>query len=388
MSKLTRRLAQEIVRRTMNVIQYNVNVMDEHGVIIGSGDNRRIGQLHEGAVIAIERRGRFEVDADLQEKLSGVQHGTNLVIEFQNEVVGVIGITGNPIEVEKYGQLVKMTAEMYLEQLYLQEQAQWDKRLREDFLLSVIHASPADYPMMKDQAKRLGIDLSIPRIACILELQDDQTGDEVQALHMLQQVVSVLQQRESVDTITIRNSSQVVWLQRVLSGRDMQERIHKGINTLLVSARDKWNPSVKVAIGKAYSDLEGLIKCYTSARDALYAGRVISPEQTVYDANDFINETLFVNLKPTWNTDELVELAASFVKQDKLGELWQTLLTYIEENGDQQLIASKLSIHRNTLRYRLQRIYEITDKDPWNLRDLFTLQTAMWLYLYRKITPK
>lgn len=47
---LDSRLAQEIVTRTMRIIDCNVNIMDSKGYIIGSGDPERIGELHEGAL--------------------------------------------------------------------------------------------------------------------------------------------------------------------------------------------------------------------------------------------------------------------------------------------------------------------------------------------------
>ncbi|WP_420916569.1 PucR family transcriptional regulator [Paenibacillus thiaminolyticus] len=68
-----------------------------------------------------------------------------------------------------------------------------------------------------------------------------------------------------------------------------------------------------------------------------------------------------------------------FAQEDKSGELQQTLQAYYEENGEQRRIAERLAIHRNTLRYRLQRIHEATGKDPKHFRDLYTLMTARWL---------
>lgn len=37
--KLSKAIAQRIVLEMMNVIPYNINVMDENGTIIGGGDN-------------------------------------------------------------------------------------------------------------------------------------------------------------------------------------------------------------------------------------------------------------------------------------------------------------------------------------------------------------
>lgn len=50
MSTIEARLAQDIVDRTMRIIPFNVNVMDGRGIILGSGETSRIGELHSGAL--------------------------------------------------------------------------------------------------------------------------------------------------------------------------------------------------------------------------------------------------------------------------------------------------------------------------------------------------
>ena len=56
MATLTKGIAQEIVNRTMQILNYNINVMDEYGVIVGSGDKDRIGEIHAGALLMIEQK--------------------------------------------------------------------------------------------------------------------------------------------------------------------------------------------------------------------------------------------------------------------------------------------------------------------------------------------
>jgi carbohydrate diacid regulator len=82
-----------------------------------------------------------------------------------------------------------------------------------------------------------------------------------------------------------------------------------------------------------------------------------------------------------WMSEELLQLWAHFMEEDRSGELQQTLVLFYLENGEQQHIAERLRIHRNTLRYRLQRITELTGKDPRNYQELFLLMSARWLYL-------
>lgn len=54
MRYVTKELAQKIVYRTMEIIDCNINVMNEKGVIIGSGDKNRMDQIHEGALMVLK----------------------------------------------------------------------------------------------------------------------------------------------------------------------------------------------------------------------------------------------------------------------------------------------------------------------------------------------
>ena len=51
--KISKTTAQNIVNRAMKVIGKSVNVMDERGIIIASGNAGRLGQRHPGALLAL-----------------------------------------------------------------------------------------------------------------------------------------------------------------------------------------------------------------------------------------------------------------------------------------------------------------------------------------------
>ena len=69
--KLSKAIAPKIVLEMMNVIPYNINVVDENG-IISSGDNERIGNIHEGAKKAIDSKHIIEVYEDNEKMKPGV----------------------------------------------------------------------------------------------------------------------------------------------------------------------------------------------------------------------------------------------------------------------------------------------------------------------------
>lgn len=56
------KLAYSIVERTMKIIDCNINVMDARGRIIGSCDRERIGEIHDGALLALSQQRVVSID--------------------------------------------------------------------------------------------------------------------------------------------------------------------------------------------------------------------------------------------------------------------------------------------------------------------------------------
>ena len=126
-------LAQDIVRRTMQIIGFSVNVIDARGVILASGDPQRVGDLHPGAQQALARGASVEIDAAAAGQLPGARPGINLPLTVRNEICGVVGLTGEPGAVRQFGELVRVMAEMMLEQAQLVSELQHEKRYREKY---------------------------------------------------------------------------------------------------------------------------------------------------------------------------------------------------------------------------------------------------------------
>ncbi|MGS9154621.1 sugar diacid recognition domain-containing protein, partial [Salmonella enterica subsp. enterica serovar Infantis] len=89
--------------------------MDDHVVIIASGEPSRLRQSHEGAILALKEKRIVEIDSATANQIKGVRSGINLPISFHEKLIGVVGITGAPEEVRAYAELVKMAAELVIE---------------------------------------------------------------------------------------------------------------------------------------------------------------------------------------------------------------------------------------------------------------------------------
>ena len=79
--KITHELAQNIVDKTMKILGKNINIMNEKGIIIGSGNKGRLNQFHEGAARVIKEKRKLEIYSKDIDSLAGAKPGINLPIE-------------------------------------------------------------------------------------------------------------------------------------------------------------------------------------------------------------------------------------------------------------------------------------------------------------------
>jgi carbohydrate diacid regulator len=382
MNVLTRELAQSIVTRTMKIIHRNINVMDHKGMIIGSGDPSRIGQIHDGAVQVIEKKGRIAIVEDQAKSLKGTKPGVNLAIMFQGEIAGVIGITGPPDEVEKYSELVKMGAELTLEQAFLTEQIQWEERLKEDMINQIILGNPFEDSLFKERTRRMAIDLKVNRIAIVVEISSNSSKSfELESQGLWSSVhsqLAVFLQKE--DLVARISPYELVILKTVITREgsvnvayltQLMEEILNRMSALQLTC--------KAALGKFYPNIEEMKYSYETAKATLKVGEVLSPTASSYLYQDYAFPVLVSDIQLTDKHRELVDRYEELVHQDTKGELLETLQSYVHENGDVTKTANRLFIHRNTLGYRLNRIMELTKRDPRKIQDLLELYTAMIL---------
>ncbi len=103
---ITTALANEIVARAMAIIHHNVNVIDHHGQIIASGERHRIGEQHEVAREVIRTGKRICINnAAEAARFHNVHPGINHPIIYDDRVVMVVGISGDPAAISRYAEL-------------------------------------------------------------------------------------------------------------------------------------------------------------------------------------------------------------------------------------------------------------------------------------------
>lgn len=370
---LSNELAKSIVERTNKVVGHNINIMNEQGVIIASGDEKRIGTIHEGAVIALHRKTEFNVDENQSERLKGVSPGINLVIEFQKKIVGVIGITGKPSEILGYGKLIKLTAEMMIEQEYVMKELAWCNRIKQEIILSIVYNKQDSIAILEKYTEKFNITHKGSMAIFIFEVEFKNISTR-ENLGLLNKVLFILEGKLRESVAAVIDSKTIVLLYKRDCNYNQNKYIEEKFAEVIEEINKRFGINIKASVGKQYDELTDMHQSFVIAKETLLFGKKTHPENNIYIFNLLKEKMLFSSSDRNWKLDELKNTYKLIALNDKNGELRETLKVLFEENGELNNISDRLFIHRNTLKYRLDKIYKLTTKNPRNYVDLF------WLY--------
>lgn len=378
-------LAQDIVTRTMRIIPFNVNVMDAHGVILASGNPARLGEQHTGALLALAKNLTVEIDAATARNMHGAQPGINLPLTVDGHLCGAVGLSGPPDEVRQFGELVRLTAEMILEQANLTNELQRDSRYREAFVLNLIRPDAAARPDIEAWGQRLGIDFRRMQAVFLLEL-DAGEADGGLALTEIQRLqMRILEREATALTATVGPRDMVIlesWdAAPARKGADPWPA--RRLQALASMLREESQRPFTLSMGIALPGMEAAAVSYQSAQAAARVGRQRHPDQKQFSYYDLALPVLLSGLDAGWQAEQLRQPLGKLRAQDKNAQvLRRTLDAWFAHNGNSAATASALHVHRNTLDYRLGRIGEITGLD------LARTEDRLLLYVSSLLTPR
>jgi carbohydrate diacid regulator len=370
MIELSTHLAQDIVARTMRIIPFNVNVMDAHGVILASGDAARVGELHDGALLALAKRATVEVDAASSRLMHGAKPGINLPLVVGGRLCGAVGLSGAPAAVRQFGELVRLTAEMILEQASLAGELQRDSRYREAFVLNLIRPDAGGRPDLEAWGRRLGVDLRRMQVVFLLELSASGTDPDLaddEALARLQRLQLALLARRPALLSATAGPHELVILDvfepdardtdriKALARRQatLAAQVDALADELAGAAPLPFEARPMVRIGAAAVS-------YQSAQAAARIGRSRDPAARRHSYYGLALPVLLSGLDAGWQAAELRRPLALLGRERSGAGLLHTLQTWFACDESAAATAAALAIHRNTLDYRLRRIEALT----------------------------
>lgn len=383
---LTASVAQQIVQRAMTIIDHNVNVMDRTGIIIGTGSPERMHQVHEGALKVLDSGQAYDIQPHQAARLKGVQPGINRPVRFRREIVGVVGVTGQPEAVSHYADLVVMTAELMIENASVLAEIHWNQRQRDNIVSEMIHGEAEVDELFAVRTRKLGINPHLPRVAMVVSFKTrkgkDLNVDEVEA------VQQCLRQNGSEDLVALVCPTQAVVLHKINNTQPWHpDQVSNYLNRLILALESFDDLDFRIALGRYVEGLRGIPISYQSAQEALQLGNELNPGETLYRYFDYQLDSLLLDLAGGWKGRDLQHIIQPLIRADSRGTLRKTLRGFIDQHGDSGATARKLYIHRNTLSYRLDRIHQLTGRNPRHFSDLLFLHFSLRLHELQNCAP-
>jgi len=357
-------LAEKIVKEVQKLIGEDIIVVNTEGYIIASTDLDRVGSFHEGALIALQQKRKMIITDEDQLKLSGVKAGINLPILFQHDVIGVIGITGEPNKVTPFGEVIRKMTELLISENYYAEQFEWHTRAVESFIMDWVQAKEWNYSFL-DRAKLLSIDIEVKRMVVIIEF----IGLNAPLSRDSWTMIFNRFQQNTKEVVSRSGNERMVLLINC-TNRPTRESIERRLKQFFQFLTSNFGIQAVAGVGQAV-DSQEISNSYRQAERSLKIAKLNS--SIIFD-EDLTLEMISEEINPKIKADFITRTIGPLLKET---ELLETIKELFKQNHSLKNTSNTLHIHINTLHYRLKKVEELTQLNPNNIQDLVTLYLAI-----------
>ncbi|HWL22936.1 MAG TPA: sugar diacid recognition domain-containing protein [Ureibacillus sp.] len=361
-------IGSKIVEELKKLIDQDVVVIDHNGFIIASTEMTRINQFHEGSLLAMKNKQVTIMTEELSKRLKGVREGMVMPLIIEDTPIGVIGVTGKPSEIEKYGKLVQRITELFVEDFLARQEKERDARMFEFFLLDLLNGR-IEKEILAQRVELMKIETDVYNRIIILKVDRRFEYNEIEFLSSIQTIHPKLR-------ITQWSFDKVI----MLVPNVPREQLEKGLWTLKRKIEKRYKTKVYIGVGNS-EEFYSLHESYAKATIALTTA--ITDEIEVVFEEDLTIDLLLSDIDETKIQNFIDRTIKPIIFDD---ELLLNLEMWLSSNGSLQEIANDLHIHKNTLKYRLKKIEKLLEVDLNESKIKLDLNLA--IYLFRKINNK
>lgn len=348
--------AQSIVEEIGREIHEHINFMDQEGYIVASTDRARLGTLHTGARRIIEEK-LPELYITEEMENSTTKKGINLPITIRDEIVGVVGITGDRERVAGYGNIVRRMTEIMVEDSRLKAHKVYDRRVRYRFIEEWIGRSGAFYDRgFVERGGQIGIDIMKPRRGMVIRfvryslLSATQEGQR--RLEEMEAAVRHYADREEI--LYLREPPRQICLVEACSDEKIR-KIAENIHRLLL---EKYGERVVIGIDSMDSGSIHINQICKEAERAAEAGGLTD----IIFYKDLYVELFLRDVTAEAQVEYLNRLFPG-TGEEELDAYMKLIEVFIEEEGSLARMSERLYMHKNTIQYKLKKMEALNGRD-------------------------
>lgn len=354
-------MARRFIEQVTQYTEYNINIMDESGVIIASRDPKRVGTYHEVADRIIHGTQDMIVITD-EKMFPGVLPGINMAIIHEGRREGVVGVTGDPDKIHDVALITRMAMEAMLKYEKQQEQIRLRRSRKEHFISLLTQSEFASATEIRGIAGQLEYDESRVRVPILCrmyrEASDPPEPEQVlEAMrrsrgHWVQDFSYIMDEMHLLVFKTVK-----------VDGRrnmvDYREEIEDYLEDVL-----KWLKSRDVRAVFYVGTLQNSFSQYFYAyRHCKWLESHMRHPGDIVFFTDYVKE-YFRTLTPRQELHRIFNVYDSETPDEKKQQFVEMIKALEETNYNLSEAAGKLYIHKNTLVYRYNRMKDYLGVDP------------------------
>lgn len=352
-------LAQKFIDKTAKHLEYNINIMNDEGIIIASKDETRVGSFHEVAFKMLE--GTRDTGIVNEDQLYlGTKPGVNLFIDYKNKHVGVICVSGNPDTVHAFANLVKTSMEAMLEYELQMDVERRRKDKTEQFLYYLLFEEHMELGIAEKMANKIELNQDQIRACIVIRAED--------GVHP-NQIINALSKSEGhshYDLIGRARNDDVIVFKALGSDFAVVSKQYTEMLKAYIDSFIKALPETcpidqfEFFVGSLQNQLKNYRNSYVHALDmSLYhkGDKGVHFFQN-HVMNYYRNKVTMKVYYEIFNTyDQL------FTEEEKK-QLVEIVEALRNNNYNVVYSAKELFIHRNTMIFRLNKLKESLNLDP------------------------
>ena len=377
-------LASVVTDRIAELLYAPVFVTNERGVVITSSEPDRVGrslgwEIGESAIASFLR------------------------IPLRHEAESGEILVGEPVNRETISpRLAQALVELVINQS-TQNHLPSQHELKNELIDDLLHDRFEDESVIWNRAKRLGIDLNQPRAVILIDAanyiihtaleQNSGIVEQQRAQVVINSLVSFFHLPNDTicaylgqGEVAVLKASNSKNLDRWADCNDVAEglssswanlaALKRAADALLVRLRNDTGTTINLGIGRYHPGIRGLARSYEDAGAALSLGRRFQGNNRVHCLGE-LGIAAFVGVADEATKVDLAKYLLSPLDHEQ--ELLSTLDSFFAEDCCPSATAKRLSIHRNTLSYRLDKIASLTGLDPRKFDDAVQMRLCLLL---------
>ncbi|MFE5319000.1 PucR family transcriptional regulator [Paenibacillus sp. NPDC056579] len=365
-----------ILRRSEEVYKTLTNLVLNNSGLQVVADN--VAELLQSPIRVLDRSGEVLISSprDAVNETAARELRWNIIVD--NQVVGELVVARERLDELELVCVEQARLVFSLEIMRRKIAHDTETRLRGSFFEELLMGLPLTLQEIETRGRQLGLLPEWSWEIAMIEGEASHLEEQAPFMQKLQELILQQSGNRKTRSHVIRQGERIIL---ILSGHGTSSKDWTSVLSRFVRS---WS-QIRIGFGTV-TPLKDIQRSCIEAKKALLIGTRLNRERTIHIYKELELFSLLLDCSEYVTFDSLVDShigKLTAYDQENGTDLLTTLYYYLESGGSLIETANRLYIHRNSVKYRMDRIKEIADIDVDNMQKRFTYYFCTTFHLLK-----